>query len=364
MAPKPEINSFDTYEDTLTEDEKAALSGEDDFEIDGEFDEIDVKLAQETMRERLEREEDEKTAAEPPKDEAAGEGDDDLEKVDVADAGDGDDGDDAFEDEKTGDDAAKPDEKTEPAGAAEEATQGDAADDKPPVAAEAPKPDVSKLYNEAMERVDSEIEASQAELSKKLEDMEITTEEFNEQLKSLNASRRDRISGAVADATFDFTVADYLRANPSLNTEAHISGLNNVFASIDSNPLYAGLSDYDKIEKAHAMYHSQVQDARARGLNIGDLDEPARLRKPKAADPAPKKDDAAQTPADADKTPAKKTNTPPKTLRTAPASDFSGDGGDGKSAVVQKILNSNDPDAIEKALLAGQITTEDLEALG
>ena len=112
------------------------------------------------------------------------------------------------------------------------------------------------------------------------------------------------------------------------------------------------------------MYHSQVQDARARGLNIGDLDEPARLRKPKAPDPAPKKDDAAQTPADAGKTPAKKTNTPPKTLRTAPASDFSGDGGDGKSAVVQKILNSNDPDAIEKALLAGQITTEDLEALG
>lgn len=215
-----------------------------------------------------------------------------------------------------------------------------------------------------MTRVDAEIEQATEALSKKLEDMDITTEEFNKQLKDLNASRRDRISGAVADATFDFTVAHYLRANPSLNTEAHIAGLNNVFASIDSNPLFAGLSDYDKIEKAHAMYHAQVQDARARGLNIAELDQPARLAKPKPPVQQPQKDDAAAKAAADKAAPPRKTNTPPKTLRTAPASDHSADGGDGKSAVVQKILNSNDPDAIEKALLAGQITTEDLEALG
>ena len=346
---KTELNKMEEFEDTLTQEERDALGAEDDFEIDGEFEDMDVKLAQETIRERLERETD---------DEGKAEGEDGANDA-TEDATDGEEGQPEGETE-----AAEEGDPAQDEGG-EEVTEGAADPDEEDTPRPAQQqPDMAKLYDAAMAQADKDIETNMSELSKKLEDMDITTEEFNAEVAKLNASRRDRINANVAEASFDFTVGSYLSANPTI-TDQHVAGLNAVFATIDGNPLYQGLSDYDKIGKAHEIYHSQVQDARARGLNIPDLDPPASKKAKAAVKADPKPEAAKEAPKPDAKTPPKqKTNTPPKTLRNAPASDSSADGADGKSAMIEKILNSKDPDAIEKALLTGKITTDDLEAFG
>lgn len=328
---------------TMSEEEIAALKEADEgFDLgeDDQFDPVDVKTAKETIRERLQRE-------------AEGI------SYDTADG-------DATEDKAEGEEA--PDKAMEEAAAADAAAR--AAEEAPAAQAmeEATKPDAQKpaapevsaeTYLEAVDRATKAAEAQRAEITAKYEEMEITAEEFKAKMAEIDGSIRQQVSAKVAEIGFEQAVHRYLTDNPSLNNEAHMPGLNLALETIDRNPLFDGMSDYDKLAEAHKLYAAQVESAIARGRNIPPVEAPGTAN---ATPDAPKTDATTKAAEDQPKPPAAQRPGPPKTLARAPSSDLGGDGG--KKEKLEKVLDSGDPDAIERALLAGHISTTDLEELG
>lgn len=325
---------------TMSEEEIAALKEADEgFDLgeDDQFDPADIKTAQETIRERLQREAEgiSYDTGEADGAEDSAEGEEEPAKASDADA------------------AAKAAEEAQAAqSAAEEATKPDA---QKPAA-----PEVSaETYLEAVDRATKAAEAQRAEITAKYEEMEITAEEFKAKMAEIDGSIRQQVSAKVAEIGFEQAVHRYLTDNPSLNNEAHMPGLNLALETIDRNPLFDGMSDYDKLAEAHKLYAAQVESAIARGRNIPPVEAPGTAN---ATPDAPKTDATTKAAEDQPKPPAAQRPGPPKTLARAPSSDLGGDGG--KKEKLEKVLDSGDPDAIERALLAGHISTTDLEELG
>lgn len=331
---------------TMSEEEIAALKEADEgFDLgeDDQFDPADVKTAQETIRERLQREAEgiSYDTGEADGAEDSAEGEEDPAKATDADA------------------AAK---AAEEAQAAQSAAEEAAKAQEEAAKAEAQKPATPEVsaetYLEAVDRATKAAEAQRAEITAKFEEMEITADEFKAKMAEIDASIRHQVSAKVAEIGFEQAVHRYLTDNPSLNNEAHMPGLNLALETIDRNPLFDGMSDYDKLAEAHKIYAAQVESAIARGRNIPAVEPPASAL---AAAPA-RQEEAPKAATETAPKPAPQRPAPPKTLARAPASDLAGDGG--KNEKIEKILDSRDPDAIERALLAGHITTADLEELG
>lgn len=334
------LNDLDDFIATLTPEEVEALKEADegfDFGDDDTFDPAEVQLAKETMEARAARE-------------AAGETFDHNE--------------DAAKAEEEAAEGAKPEEAAEPkqepevdtpAPAPEQEQEPEAKADPAPAAL----PD-AEIYRQAMEAVDADIDTKIAEITDKYDDAEITSAEMKAQIKALNDSRRDAITATVERINFDGALRAFFAENPELNSDDHVPGFDAAFSAVDSNPLFKGVSDIDKLREAHRIYADQAERARAAGRTTLVVPQPKGAREqapaPKAEAAPPKADPKLQVQ-------PRPENHAPKTLARMPASDASHQG-DSKSEKIMSLLNSKDPDAIEKALRSNAITLADLEEMG
>ncbi len=343
MADK-DLNTVAEFESVMTPQEIQALKDAEegfDFGDSDEFDEVEVKLAKETIEERTRREAE---GVDYGHDEAAAK---------------------AEEDKAEG----REPEAEEPA-AAEAEPEAQAEDEAPEAKAEdeaTPKqPEFdAEAYAKAIEAVDRDIEAKISALTDKYDEAEITTAEFKQQIADLNAGRREAITEQISRASFDNALRAFFAENAGLNSEDHIEGLDAAFTAVDKSPAFKGASDREKLEEAHRVYYEQTARAREKGWTNLEVPAPkaiapkveAKTEDPKAeAKPAPKAD-------------GKLTYKPrpegeaPKTLAKMPASDASQQGGT-KADTIMALLNSKDPDAIEKALRSNAISLADLEEIG
>lgn len=321
------LNNLDDFIATLTPEEVEALKEADegfDFGDDDTFDPAEVQLAKETMEARQARE-------------AAGETFDHNE--------------DAAKAEEEAAEGAKPEEAAEP----EQEQEPEAKADPAPAAL----PD-AEIYRQAMEAVDADIDTKIAEITDKYDDAEITSAEMKAQIKALNDSRRDAITATVDRINFDGALRAFFAENPELNSDDHVPGFDAAFSAVDANPLFKGVSDIDKLREAHRIYADQAERARAAGRTTLVVPQPKGAKEqapaPKA-EAAPAKDDPKL------QVKPRPENHAPKTLARMPASDASHQG-DTKRDKIMAILESKDPDAIEKALRSNAITLADLEEIG
>lgn len=341
MADK-DLNTVAEFESVMTPQEIQALKDAEegfDFGDSEEFDAADVQLAKETMEERTRREAE---GGDFTNDDAAAKAEEDKAE--------------GREPEPAAEVEAEAEAQDEPAEAQAEA--------EPEAKQEQPAFD-AKAYAEALEAVDRDIEAKIAALTDKYDEAEITTAEFKQQIADLNAGRRDAITEQISRASFDNALRAFFTENAGLNTEDHIEGLDAAFTAVDKSPAFKGASDREKLEEAHRIYYEQTERAREKGWTKLEVPAPkaiapkveAKTEDPKAeAKPAPKAD-------------GKLTYKPrpegeaPKTLAKMPASDASQQGAT-KADTIMRLLNSNDPDAIERAMRSGAITLADLEEIG
>lgn len=345
-----EINTFDDIAHLMTEEERQAFKELKDEGFETLSDD-DVFDAEEVRAARLSQIEREKEEAEKDGDFVTQEEDDAAKAAADAEA----------KPEPKDEGKAAPEGEAKAEGEAEAAPEGEPAkaeaEAEPAPVTEAPKPapmPSQEVLEKAMASADATIEARIAELTQKLDDVEITSEQFKAAVAEANAARRTLVANAVADINFQQTTADYLNQYPELRTQQHVEGLNAEFEMIDNSPVFAKLSDADKLALAHERYNNTLTVAKSRGLAVP---EPVPLKG--AAAPAPKADPApADMPAPKPALAAKPQ--PPKTLAKMPASDAAAPG-EGRATQLRQLVDSNDPDAIQEALLNGSISTRDLE---
>ncbi len=339
MAADKDMNKVEDFLSVMTPEEIEALKLGDegfDFGDSDEFDPVEVKLARETIEERTRREAEGGDFAH---DEAAAKAEEDLAE--------------GKEHEPQEDEA-------------EDTADGDQSDDAAAdPAPEKPEPLDTDLLEEAMAAVDKDIEARIEALTQKYDEAEITTAEFKQQIADLNAGRRDAINEKVGQVKFDQALRAFFADNAGLKSDDHIQGLDAAFTAVDLNPAFKGASDREKLDEAHRIYFEQTERARQKGWTKLEVPAPKDAAKP--ATPPAQKPAEAQPP---EKKPDGKLGykprpegEAPKTLARMPASDSSVQGGT-KADTIMRLLDSKDPDAIEKALKSNAITLSDLEEIG
>lgn len=336
--PTEDLNKFDDIAHLMTEEERQALK---DLEAEGGFEQLgdtDVFEDEDVRQARLSQIEREKEEAEKDGDFTTAE---DEAAAKAADA------------TPDGEPAKAPEGETPPDGAEAKAED----DAKAQEAAPEPEPKPQALpaadvLQRAMEAADAQIEARIAELAKQLDEVEITSEQFTAAVAEANAARRALVSSEVANINFQQTTSDYLNQYPGLRTPQHVEGLNAEFEMIDNSPMFAKLSDADKLALAHERYNNTLTVAKSHGLAVPD---PIPLKS--EAKPEPKPDPTPVPPKKAELAPKPAA---PKTLAKMPASDTASPG-EGRATQLRALVDSNDPDAIQSAMLDGSISIRDLE---
>jgi hypothetical protein len=326
MARNQTLNAIEDVEDLMTEQERAALKSLEDegFDLPGTGDEFSDDEMSEAAKSVAARE---KAEAE-----AAGDAPD-----------------------------AVPEDQDDDPAAADPATaiQLDAAQTPAAVADAAPAEtktiDITQeVLQEAMAEAAKLNEAEIKALSTQFSDGVLDEEEFSAELKKIQDGQAARVTEQISEVRFQFTVRDFLTANPALNSDAHLPGLNAELGAIDANPLFNAMNDADKLSLAHERYNQTLDAARARGLTVPDT-VPVNGKQA-----APKPDDTAQAQPKPAEAPKAAKPQPPQTLARLPASDPTGTRMDNAA---RQIVDSKDPDAIEDAIMRGVLTEDALMSM-